>query len=154
MRVINSFRGNYDFLSNFFVGAPFIDCNEIEWKTTEHYYQAQKTFTPGLIMDAETPGDAKRIAHNLPIRRDWGLVKVGFMTVSLKMKFDQNPKYKELLIQTEGYKLVEGNWWHDNFWGDCYCDKCEDKKGKNMLGKLLMNLRSSYLIMGENDWWV
>ena len=142
MRVINSFRGHYAFLSNFFVGAPFVDYNGTEWKTSEHYYQAQKVLSPEKILKAETPGEAKRLSRELPSRPDWHEVKVDIMYTALRMKFEQWPKYKDYLIQTEDYKLVEGNWWHDNFWGDCYCDKCENIVGQNMLGTLLMKLRN------------
>jgi predicted NAD-dependent protein-ADP-ribosyltransferase YbiA (DUF1768 family) len=43
--------------------------------------------------------------------------------------------------------MIEGNWWHDNFWGDCYCNNKSGKHpeclkpGLNKLGLLLMNLR-------------
>ena len=151
MKVINSFRGNYAFLSNFFSGAPFEDCNGQVWKTSEHYYQAMKSTDFVIresIRECKTAGEAKILGspENLDIRLDWNNVNVGIMTIALKMKFDQNSKYKKYLLQTEGYKLVEGNWWHDNFWGDCYCDKCENIKGQNMLGKLLMRLRDNYIM--------
>ena len=149
MRVINSFRGNYDFLSNFFVGAPIIDCNRIKWITTEHYYQAMKTKSLEIqkeIRNSKTPKKAARIGRSIEIRKDWDIIKAGVMRVALDLKFGQHEKFREYLIQTEGYKLVEGNWWHDNFWGDCYCDKCESKKGKNMLGKMLMSIRDGMLL--------
>lgn len=31
--------------------------------------------------------------------------------------------------------------WHDNFWGNCTCVKCENIEGQNWLGKLLMKVR-------------
>ena len=37
--------------------------------------------------------------------------------------------------------LIEGNTWHDNYWGDCSCNRCKSKSGENMLGILLMELR-------------
>ena len=46
------------------------------------------------------------------------------------------------LLSTSNATLVEGNWWHDNFWGDCYCPKCKGIPGANTLGRLLMELRS------------
>ena len=37
-------------------------------------------------------------------------------------------------------ELIEGNTWHDNYWGVCSCSKCNGR-GKNRLGKLLMKVR-------------
>ena len=60
----------------------------------------------------------------------------------LRLKFAQ-PYLRDLLIATGEQKLIEGNYWHDNFWGSCSCEKCGDK-GENHLGRLLMKLRSEY----------
>jgi predicted NAD-dependent protein-ADP-ribosyltransferase YbiA (DUF1768 family) len=49
---------------------------------------------------------------------------------------------KQKLVNTGEILLVEGNCWHDNFWGDCYCPKCFNRMGKNMLGRLLMKVRT------------
>ena len=40
--------------------------------------------------------------------------------------------------------VVHGNWWHDNYWGNCNCDRCKDIKGQNKLGKMLMDLREEF----------
>jgi hypothetical protein len=40
--------------------------------------------------------------------------------------------------------LIEGNWWHDNFYGSCTCNKCVNK-GENNLGKILMKIREELL---------
>ena len=143
MRVINSFRGNYDFLSNFFVGAPIVYGKNV-WLTSEHYYQSMKTTdteNKWKILMSETPKEAARIGRSIEIRKDWDNIKVGVMRVALDLKFSQHEKYKEYLIQTEGYKLVEGNWWHDNFWGTCTCKECKDKEKLNTLGNILMDIR-------------
>lgn len=58
----------------------------------------------------------------------------------LMQKFaDVNLRVK--LLATEDEELVEGNYWHDNFWGNCSCPKCKDIQGKNVLGTLLMEER-------------
>jgi len=148
MKVINSFTGDFAFLSNFFKDASFIDDNGIKWKTSEHFYQAMKTMDlveRRKIEESITPGIAKRLGSKVDLRTDWDDIKYDVMINALGMKFDQNEKYRNLLIQTDGYKLVEGNNWHDNEWGDCFCDKCKNIKGKNMLGKLLMELRDYYI---------
>ena len=49
--------------------------------------------------------------------------------------------FQEKLLSTKDRELIEGNFWHDNFWGDCSCKKCQDIEGGNRLGKLLMEIR-------------
>ena len=152
MKTINSFRGDFAFLSNFFIGAPIVDWKDNIWETNEHYYQAMKTtndLDQKRIMEAFSPREAKRIGRQVKIIDNWNERKVLVMREGLRMKFDQWPKYKKYLIQLEGYDLIEGNWWHDNFWGNCFCDKCKNKTGINMLGLLLMKLRDYYIEMGK-----
>ena len=50
----------------------------------------------------------------------------------LKKKFSDDDLKARLLL-TGDKKLIEGNKWHDNFWGNCTCKKCENVEGKNML---------------------
>lgn len=59
----------------------------------------------------------------------------------VKDKFSRNTNLKKLLLDTKDAYLIEGNWWHDNYWGDCYCPKCSKTLGKNMLGTILMRVR-------------
>lgn len=70
------------------------------------------------------------------LRRDWESVKVAIMKRALLAKFTQHQELKDMLLATKDAKLVE-HIEHDNYWGDG-----GDGKGKNMLGKLLMALRS------------
>ena len=62
------------------------------------------------------------------------------MQRGLREKF-KDPELREMLLDTGDEELVEGNFWHDLWWGDCGCKKCKDVPGKNILGKLLMELR-------------
>jgi len=55
-------------------------------------------------------------------------------------KFDKE-RTVQMLLDTGSQELVEGNVWHDNFWGNCTCSKCPEP-GENHLGKLLMKIRS------------
>jgi ribA/ribD-fused uncharacterized protein len=59
----------------------------------------------------------------------------------LRLKFTQNPELRRRLLDTGDAVLVEGNTWHDNYWGTCTFRRCSKTKGKNMLGKLLMQVR-------------
>ncbi|MGW8177502.1 MAG: NADAR family protein [bacterium] len=140
--MIRSFTGTFAFLSNF-ADSP------IRWRgknfaTVEHAYQAAKaqdTKDFEEIRRAKTPGKAKKMGRKVKMRQDWEEVKVSIMEELLRLKFS-DPMLSVKLVQLNG-ELVEGNTWHDNFWGDCECDKCS-KPGTNMLGKLLMKIRSEH----------
>ena len=58
----------------------------------------------------------------------------------VKAKF-QDPELKNLLLETKHRYLVEGTTWHDNYWGNCSCEKCKSIQGNNQLGKTLMRVR-------------
>ena len=63
------------------------------------------------------------------------------MWAALSMKFTQHPEIKEKLVSTKDFELIEGNTWHDNYWGDCHCSRCKKIIGQNMLGTMLMEIR-------------
>ena len=50
------------------------------------------------------------------------------------------PELKEMLLATGDEELIEGTWWHDQFWVVCYFDQHKGE-GQNHLGKLLMKIR-------------
>lgn len=139
---INSFQGDYFFLSNY---APArVRLNGLEFPTVEHAYQAAKTLEAGArekIRAASTPGLAKKMGSKLAKRPDWPEVKVEIMRDLIRQKFEQHPELQERLLATGGAELVEGNTWHDNFWGDCHCPRCAAEPGQNHLGRLLMEMR-------------
>lgn len=57
-------------------------------------------------------------------------------------KFSKNENLRQILLSTEDEELVEDTTgWHDNIWGDCSCPKCQYIKGRNKLGKILMQVR-------------
>jgi predicted NAD-dependent protein-ADP-ribosyltransferase YbiA (DUF1768 family) len=59
----------------------------------------------------------------------------------LRAKFISIPEHAEKLLATGNATLIEGNHWHDQYWGDCTCAKHRDVPGMNILGKLLMQVR-------------
>jgi ribA/ribD-fused uncharacterized protein len=88
------------------------------------------------ILRVKTPKDAKKVSKGFKfIREDWKDVRLNIMYNLLWIKFN-NTELKEALLLTDGYELVEGNWWGDTFWGVC------SGYGENYLGKLLMKIRS------------
>ena len=147
MKEIRNFDGDFDWLSNFSQHA-FRDEEGTLWRTVEHFYQAMKTadgIEQGKIWSALTPGQAKRMGQKVKMRNDWDHIKIEYMCDGVTWKFFQNKDIQKLLISTIDYKLIEGNNWHDNIWGDCTCSKCENKKGENLLGKILMIVREGFI---------
>ena len=139
--MIVEFDGEYAFLSNFYDSPIFYE--GITYPTNEHFFQAMKTLdieTRKAIAAAPTPGAAKRMGRHVSLRPDWEQVKVDVMRTGLMLKFT-DAALAEKLLATGDEELVEGNWWHDNTWGNCHCTECSRKGGRNLLGMLLMELR-------------
>lgn len=142
MKMIDKFDGEFAFLSNFYPSA--ISDGYTTFPTVEHYFQACKCEYMDdydAIAAAPTPGQAKRLGRQAVLRDDWEQNKLNVMETALCKKF-AIPKLREQLLATGDAYLVEGNHWHDNFWGDCGCEKCKHTHGQNNLGKLLMKIRA------------
>jgi ribA/ribD-fused uncharacterized protein len=92
-----------------------------------------------MIAITSSPGHVKKIGQKMKIRSDWNEKKLDFMNWGIREKFKKE-ELKDLLLSTDNLLLIEGNFWHDNFYGSCYCEKCGNK-GKNHLGKILMKVR-------------
>ena len=140
--MIGKFDSEHNFLSNF-SPSPII-VNGLKCPTVEHAYQIYRT-KPEAGQDREDilalpPGKAKKKAHLVPQNPTFERRKVAIMRQALQKKFSI-PELRTQLLATGEETLVEGNWWHDNCWGDCHCPKCFNTEGQNMLGKLLMELR-------------
>lgn len=143
MPTVDSFSGQYKYLSNF-AGSPFIWGGK-EWRTVEHAFQAAKCLTDAeseMICGCFTPAEAKRLGRSIRLRPDWEEIKESVMLDLVRLKFRQNRELAEKLLLTGTAKLVEGNRWHDNTWGKCTCGRCAGKKGENLLGKALMKVRA------------
>jgi hypothetical protein len=111
----------------------------IDYPTVEHAFQAMKStdlHERTAISVLDTPGKAKRAGKNLKLREDWEIMKVGVMKQALMSKFRDNAELREKLFATGSAILVEGNQHGDHYWG-------ADGYGENMLGHLLMKLRTT-----------
>lgn len=142
--MITSFSGRWAGLSNF---APcrIVDKEGNVYASVEHAFQAAKTLDPAeraIVRACATPGMAKRAGRKVTMRKDWNGRRVAVMEYLLKQKF-ADPTYRALLLATGAEKLVEGNSWHDNFWGSCVCARCSGLAHMNTLGKLLMKVRAA-----------
>lgn len=133
--VIDSFRGQYFFLSNF-CEVPVI-YDGITYLNNEVAFHAQKTINKEERIDFSmlNPSQAKRMGRRVSLRPDWEEVKFDIMYEICKAKFTQNQSYKENLLKTGDAELIEGNDWGDKIWGQV------DGIGENHLGKILMRIR-------------
>lgn len=142
MQIIDSFRGEHYFLSNFYPAqVPF---RGVVFPSSEHAFMAAKTDNPDsfrAILNAPTPGDAKKLGRKVPLIADWDTVRYVVMYEVLLSKFTHNADLRARLLATRGALLVEGNTWHDQTWGSCTCPQHEDVPGDNALGVILMSLR-------------
>lgn len=133
--MIDSFTGQYEFLSNFYPVDIYIE--DQVYPTAEHAYQAVKCEDPAdreSILVWKNPVDAKHAGRSVKLRRNWDNIKVDVMYSILRQKFS-NSELAAMLKATGDEELVEGNEWNDRFWGVCRGAGC------NMLGKLLMQIR-------------
>jgi len=139
--MINRFLGKYRFLSNFY-GAP-ITFKGRRFQTVEHAYQAAKTINIAdieAIQNASSAGHAKKLGKKVKLVADWETLRPNVMRQLLISKFLGYPELKQKLLDTNDLTIIEGNRWHDTYWGYCECGHCPP--GKNMLGKLLMQIRA------------
>jgi len=135
---IKEFSKEHRFLSNFW------PCDIVyegrKFQSTEHAYVAAKNKSLAFkrkIQETKSAGLAKKMGYEITARSDWDEVKVDIMEELLYLKFSQEP-LKQMLKDTGDCLIEEGNGWGDTFWGV----DLETGKGKNILGKLLMEVRS------------
>lgn len=150
--MIDSFSGKYRFLSNFF-HTP-VEFEGAVYLSVEHAYQAAKTHDPvvrAFFTRVISPVKAKHMGRLVSLRSDWNDVRDDVMLELLRKKFTHSlcDLLRFYLVQTWPAKLVEGNTWHDNYWGDCRCGRSEClSPGENRLGTLLMQVRDELISPG------
>jgi ribA/ribD-fused uncharacterized protein len=142
--IIGEFAGARRFLSNFWP-APLTMDDGITYPTAEHAYQAHKAadrLSRAAVARLATPGEAKEAGQRLALRPDWASVRKPVMLRAVLGKFGGHPDLARQLCGTGSARLVEGNTWHDNYWGDCGCGRPEcAAPGANYLGEILMAAR-------------
>ena len=138
MKKIDKFIDETYFLSNFYQ-CP-VKYHGITYPHAESAFQAQKTHshTVRKIFKKLTPNEAKKLGKHIHLRKDWNEIKDQKMYEICYAKFKQNSELKKKLLKTGNSLLIEGNDWHDTYWGMC------NNKGKNKLGKILMKIRTEF----------
>ena len=137
IKEINSFKGDYSFLSNF--KKCSVEFEGTTYPSVEHAFQAAKTLdlNKRLSFTKGSPVCAKGMGRRLKLREDWEEIKDSVMYDCLKSKF-QNSEMKEKLIATGDAILIEGNNHGDRYWG------AVNGEGQNRLGRLLMHIRDEF----------
>lgn len=133
------FKGSNSPLSNFF--PTRLTVWNMTFKSSEHAYQHKKCVTVGNnsaaanVLQAETPLEAKNIGNSVQSNDNWKDIRQGVMYQILKLKSRQCPQFHQFLLQSCDRQLVEDT--THPYWG-----RGHQGNGLNMLGKLLMMLRS------------
>lgn len=143
MTAITEFRDTYAGFSNFSKEHPvtvmgwwfpngeaafhaFKNADEDYWRALQH---------------TTDPGTAKRLGRSVELRPDWEEFKDTAMKMVVAAKFIQHQTLLSLLFQTGDDELIEGNYWHDQYWGSCFCPRHVGTEGRNQLGKTIMAFR-------------
>jgi len=137
--MIRIFNGKNRFLSNFYYHDGW--CVEVPFQAGK----ATTTEDQQYVQEVNSPREAKKRGRKIKLRADWEDVKVNYMLALLRLKF-KIPVMREKLLATSDQELIEGNYWHDNEWGNCHCVKCHTITGRNLLGKLLMHVRQEIIL--------
>lgn len=122
-----------------------VELDGIVYPSAEHAYVAHKTLdleARHKVAKLSTPALAKKAGRIIPLRPDWDRIKDDIMRRIVFAKFEQNPLLYRKLLDTGDSILVEGNEHGDRYWGQCPVGD-----GKNMLGKILMEVRSSPFLL-------
>ena len=148
--MIDSFKGDYRFLSNFHPAQVEYEC--LVFPSTEHAYQAMKTLDQAVRRRFTTvisAGGAKEMGGTFLLRDDWEQVKDGIMLDLTRLKFTTHSDLRHKLVATMGRELIEGNHWHDQYWGVCN-GQCKqgphEPYGLNKLGQILMKVRDELFV--------
>jgi ribA/ribD-fused uncharacterized protein len=134
-----STKDAYGCFSNF-SAHPF-ELDGRKWPTSEHYFQAQKFRDEAYqeqIRQTASPMIAARLgrSRSVPIREDWEQAKDDVMRKAVRAKLAAHPDIAQLLLSTGDEELIEATS-NDYYWG------CGTKgTGKNMLGRILMEVRT------------
>jgi ribA/ribD-fused uncharacterized protein len=142
------------FLSQWYY-SPFQDDENIIYNCSEQYmmYHKAKLFNDDLIADrilhTGIPYEQKKLGRKIKNfnQKIWDEQCDNIVFTGNLLKFSQNPKLKEMLLNTKDTILVEASP-YDNIWGIGLTES--DKRasnpnkwlGKNKLGKILINVRN------------
>jgi len=150
-----------------------ITINGETYESNEHWYQSEKfrgicEDYRKIVAKAKTPHQSKLlgnlkvsdgthawrdkidaiilkyVSQGVKVRSDWESVKQSVMKKGLIAKFRQHKSIRQLLLDSGNRNIIE-NSPTDSYWGCGY-----NGEGKNVLGKLLMEIRTGFRKDGMN----
>ena len=147
-------------LSNMAGGYPIVvklpSNNTVEIRTSEALYQACRfpnhPDVQKLIINQASPMTAKMESkpYRKDSRPDWDNVRIRIMRWCLRVKLVCNwDTFSELLLDTGDRPIVEDSH-KDSFWGAKPSSNGDALVGKNVLGRLLMELREEVRQKGDS----
>lgn len=168
-------KGDERILSNYY---PFnFNVGGVEFHSVEQYYHWKRfeghPTEQAKILTYTGAKNAHESRHYAHIRTNQGKLimdetkRIDIMREGLKLKLDHCKEFKEYLFSTgikeyckafkdyvyNGYKdLVEYAPWGDSFWGVVSVGRgTQEYRGRNILGKLLMELRGEYCLTESGE---
>lgn len=119
-------------------------CVEVDFQAAKH--ALANPFRAAAIKNAKSPAEAKRLGRKFRLNkqeiREWDERKLDVMLELIRAKASTSQIFRNWLKATSDFMIIEYNWWHDQFWGDCTCEKHFYRHGANHLGIILMQVRS------------
>ena len=134
---IQEFQKEYRFLSNFWSCPVMFE--GVIYPSAENAYQAAKCDNRedrAQFLNISA-ADAKRLGKSIVLRSNWEVVREEIMLEIEKDKYTRNPDLAQKLMDTAPQRLVEGNNWHDTYWGV----DLGTGEGENKLGRILEDVR-------------
>lgn len=137
----------FRFLSNFHLCR--IEEGGYVYHSVEHLYQSLKATTGDdwkKVYDCKTPSEARKVGQLIKAHDTWDQIKDDCMLRCLRIKFHLNEDLGKMLLETDGFELVEFAPWdtQGSYWG-----VNREGKGENRLGKLLTVVRDE--LKGKRD---
>lgn len=122
-----------------------------DFPTAEHAYHWRKfcdkeATIACIIRLARSAHEAFKLAeqHRDKQHKNWNAIRLFEMRLILRAKAEQHEYVRRKLLATGDRELIE-NSWRDDFWG-----WGENRDGKNMLGKLWMEIRAELRAATDN----
>lgn len=144
-------KGDERILSNYY---PFnFTVEGVEFHSVEQYYHYRRfeghPTEQAKILTYTGEDNAHLSRHYAHIRTNQGKLimdeekRIEIMYEGLKLKLDHCKEFKDYLLSTGSIELVEFASWGDDFWGAVKSTAGRGlMEGRNVLGKLLMELRT------------
>lgn len=145
------FQSEYSYMSNFYPCQ--ISMHQSVYSSAEQaffYHKAiicEKEDAAIRLKELDDPKVIKLKGDKIPTCDKWEKAKTAVMKNILRQKFTQNPELKAKLLGTSGTPLLECT--NNRFWGtgwfldDLQWNETNIYPGKNVLGKLLEEIRES-----------